>query len=455
MKSKDVAVIGAGITGLTAAYRLSELGHNVEVFEASNRVGGSIKTESVGSAHVDIGPSGVLASRQSVVDLVRDLGLDSEWLSASPASNRRYIFYKGKLNEVPTSPPKLLTSSWIPLSAKWRFVTEFFRPTRRASEPESLHALIDRRLGSFVADVMVDAMVSGVHAAPAKSLEALAAFPVLPTLEREHGSLLRGLIHLQKSRRKALPQHATTLKGMLNLRGGLETLPKAMEARLDKVHLQTPVHAINSLQNNTWRVEHQAGVSEFDEVILCIPAPHAARCISGENPELANLLQRVEYTPLGNVILHYDEEIETPPGFGYLSPGIEARPILGCLFLNQIFPELIPASTTVLRAFVGGQRAAEQLELDDESLVKVVTDELEFVLDKKLPRPQHVQVLRWPTSLAFYQPGTSRQWKEVEDLVGGLPGLHLGGNWIGGASVAECITRANTLVSRITSSTEA
>ena len=126
MKSKHVAVIGAGITGLTAAYRLSELGHNVEVFEASNRVGGSIKTESFGAARVDIGPSGVLASRQSVVDLVRDLGLDSEWLSASPTSNRRYIFYKGKLNEVPTSPPKLLTSSWIPLSAKWRFVTEFF-----------------------------------------------------------------------------------------------------------------------------------------------------------------------------------------------------------------------------------------------------------------------------------------------------------------------------------------
>ena len=103
---------------------------------------------------------------------------------------------------------------------------------------------------------------------------------------------------------------------------------------------------------------------------------------------------------------------------------------------------------------MGGQRAAEQLALDDESLVKVVTDELEFILDKKLPRPQRVQVLRWPTSLAFYQPGTTKHWEEVEDLVSGLPGLHLGGNWIGGASVAECITRANTLVSRIASSTE-
>ena len=41
---KKIAIIGAGPAGLTAAYKLTKLGFNVEVFEASNMVGGMSKT---------------------------------------------------------------------------------------------------------------------------------------------------------------------------------------------------------------------------------------------------------------------------------------------------------------------------------------------------------------------------------------------------------------------------
>ena len=157
-------------------------------------------------------------------------------------------------------------------------------------------------------------------------------------------------------------------------------------------------------------------------------------------PELANLLQRVEYT-VGECHSAHDEEIETPPGFGYLSPGIEADLFLAASSQSNL-SRAHPSQPTVLRAFVGGQRAAEQLELDDESLVKVVTDELEFVLERSFHVLNMSKCCGGLRASRFINLEPRDSGKN-RDLVGGLPGLHLG-NWIGGASVAECITRANT-----------
>ena len=452
MSERSVAVIGAGITGLTAAYRLQSQGHQVEVFEASDRVGGSIHTVHIGDALIDIGPSGILASRQSVIKLVSDLGLSDAWLEACPDSNRRYIYYQGMLNEVPTSPPRLLLSSWLPLSAKWKILTEFFRPAKKTDSVESLHELVERRFGSFVAEVMVDSMVSGIHAAPAQTLEAKAAFPILPTYESEHGSILRGLIQAMKSRRRQLPEQTTQLKGMLNLREGLEMLPKTLANQIDVIHLEAPVLSLDRREDKQWNVESRLGTRGYSDVLLALPAPQAAICLSKAQPELSKLLHEIEYTPLGNVILYFDSRIETPPGFGYLSPGIEGRPMLGCLFLNRIFPELVPETCTVLRAFVGGQRAKEELDLSDGALVEMALKELEITLEQSLPTPTSTLVLRWPQSLPFYNKGTCQRWEAIEAIVKQTPGLELGGNWIHGASVADCVSRGEYLAGRVQSS---
>lgn len=448
MTEKRVAVIGAGITGLTAAFRLQNYGYNVELFESSDRVGGSIQTVPLGRATVDIGPSGILASRQSVLNLVDDLGLTDQWLEASPDSNRRYIYYKGQLNEVPSSPPKLLLAPWIPLSSKLRILTEYFRSPKLNSDSESLEELVTRRFGRFVADVMVDAMVSGIHAAPAKSLEAKAAFPILQEFEQNHGSILKGLIQQMKSRKRQLPEQTSTLKGMLNLRGGLETLPRALAEQLKMVHLNTPVTGLQ-LRSDGWLVESNKGAESFSHVVLTLPAKQAAKCLTSVDPTLVEQLDAFEYTPLGNVIFYFEEPIESPPGFGYLSPGIEDRPILGCLFLERIFPELVPKDCTVLRAFIGGQRASDQVKLSDDDLIKVVTDELQAVLKCTLPTPTQVKVVRWPTSLPFYGIGTSARWQKLEATLTKFEGLYLGGNWIHGASVADCVSRGDTLAKRI------
>ena len=54
---KKIIVIGAGMGGLAVAARLAKLGHNVEIFEASGRVGGKCRTEWINGFGFDTGPS--------------------------------------------------------------------------------------------------------------------------------------------------------------------------------------------------------------------------------------------------------------------------------------------------------------------------------------------------------------------------------------------------------------
>ena len=450
MNNRRVAVIGAGITGLTAAYRLQSGKVPVDVYEASPRLGGSIRTLEMGSCKVDVGPSGVLASRESVVKLVHDLNLSHDWVQASSASNKRFIYYRGELREVPTSLPKLLTSGWIPWSAKWRIVTEFFRRARTQGHATELLAdFIERRFGRFVADVMVDAMVSGIHGAPARLLEAQAAFPILPELEREHGTIIGGMVKLMRARRRQIPQNTAQLKGMLNLSGGFESLIAALAQDLSNIRLNEEVRAVIKEDAHHWNVQSSSGTKSYTDVLLTTTADVASQCLKESNRLLSDALGQIQYTPLINVILHFEERVPTPQGFGYLNPGMEERSMLGCLFLHHVFPELIPQPNTVFRAFLGGQRAKDQMEYDDDMLVSLAKDELEDVLNLKLPAPKEVKVLRWPTSVAFYEQGTGKRWDSIDHLLEQEPGLQLGGNWYQGVSVADCISRGETLARNI------
>ena len=52
-----IVVIGAGMGGMTAAARLSRGGHQVDLYEASDQVGGKCRTEWIGKVAFDTGPS--------------------------------------------------------------------------------------------------------------------------------------------------------------------------------------------------------------------------------------------------------------------------------------------------------------------------------------------------------------------------------------------------------------
>jgi len=77
MTTHDTIVIGAGVTGLTAAWRLVEAGLDVVVLEARDRVGGRLRTEQHGEAHFEIGGQWVSPDQDALITLLDELGLET------------------------------------------------------------------------------------------------------------------------------------------------------------------------------------------------------------------------------------------------------------------------------------------------------------------------------------------------------------------------------------------
>src|SRR5436305_2029955 len=210
-----VVIVGAGVSGLSLAYRLRQADPSAEltVLEADGRVGGKVWTERRDGFTVEAGPNGFLDAKPSTIDLTRDLGLADRLLPASASSaRRRYLFLDGRLQPLPAGPLALLRSPLLSLRGKLELLGEPFRRRRRGRGPESVAAFARRRAGREAADVFADALVTGIHGGDPALLDVRAAFPRLTELESAHGSVVRGVM---RSRKKGSPTRSAGAPGRL------------------------------------------------------------------------------------------------------------------------------------------------------------------------------------------------------------------------------------------------
>jgi oxygen-dependent protoporphyrinogen oxidase len=408
-----VAILGAGISGLAAAYRLSRE-HEVTVFEARDRVGGNIRTEEVESCRVEWGPNGWLDNEPQTLGLVKDLGLEPRLVKAREAAARRYVWRAGKLRLLPTKPRSFLASSCLPLAARLRVLLEPFAP-RPPNGDESVYDFAARRIGKGAADILVDAFVTGVYAGDPHRLSVRSAFPRLKALESEHGSLWKG------ARGRGFAPKGT----LTSMDHGLQVLVDELSRRVD-VRLRTPWDELKP--------------REFDRVICTVPAPVAAEMAEGL---LARLLRAIPTAPVAVVAFVFDEPLDVPDAFGFLAPRGQGLRILGALYDSSIFPGRAPAGLRLVRVMVGGRRDPEALDLQNGALVEAAARDLRQAW-RTWREPRAVRVIRHPTGIAQYERGHG---EVVARLVKACPPwLRLAGSSYGGVSINACVKEAAELV---------
>ena len=322
-----VVIVGGGIAGLAAAEALLELAPGaaipeVSVLEAASRAGGKIRSETVEGNVVEWGPNGFLDREPATMRLCERLGLDP--LRADESAARRFLWRAGRLRELPTGPLGLLFGGALPFPAALRVLMD---PLVRSRSPEgeSVHAFAARRIGRTAADLLVQAMVSGIHGGDAKRLEVAAAFPRLVKMEREHGSLVQALRALARARKR---EGTAAVGGPSGPGGVLRSFPEGMERLVDalvhrlgaRLRLRMPVEALVPLAEG-WRVDTPEGAEMVDRVILACPADEAARLIRGFDEGAAASLAGVPYAPLSVVVCGYRDPPglrERVQGFGFL-----------------------------------------------------------------------------------------------------------------------------------------
>jgi len=447
-----IAIIGGGITGLTAAYYLHQAGHEALVLEASDRIGGVIQTNTANGFMSESGPNSLLLNNPDVSKLFDDIKLSEHIAPANPAARNRYIVKNGRLVPVPLSPVAFLKTPLFSATAKLNLLREPLIKKANRDDEESFADFVRRRLGSEVLNFAAAPFVSGIYAGDPEKLSVRYAFPRLWALEQEYGSLVRGGLNKVKEKKKRIDHFHPT---MISFAQGMKMLPQALSAALPGNSILTNTRVSAIIPGEKWRLcwSHGDSVMEdtFDGVIIAVPA-HAVLGLPLPEGALTALrpLCEIEHPPISICVTGFKREQVTHPldGFGMLIPRMENRKILGCIFSSTLFPNRAPDGHVTLTTFIGGSQNPKLNMQSSEEINSQVCADLSNLLGIK-GDPVFLHNTCWERSIAQYNLGYGKVFNAIESCEQQFPGLVLAGNYRDGISVMQCIEGGLKTMKRI------
>jgi len=449
----SIVIVGAGISGLSAAWFLHRKGFAVRVLEAGDRVGGVIETETVDGHLIERGPNSTMQKPGTPDDalgrIVEQTGLAEHLLEAAPAARKRFVMRDRRLMSLPGSPREGITTKLFSWPAKLRLLAEPF--IGRARDEETIARFVTRRLGREFLDYAIAPFVSGVYAGDPAALSVRAAVAKIYALERDHGSLIRGAIALRK-----LGKGAGMPAGRLvSFDRGMAVLPAAIADALPAGTVETRcrVDALTR-DGDGWKVQYTGpeGTAEIAarHVVVAVPAGPAAALIEPLATEAAALLRTIPYAPIVSAGLGYARRQVAHPldGFGFLIPRVEGVRTLGGLFSSTLFPGRAPDGRVLITAFIGGTTDPEAVALDDDAVTAAIAADLKAALGID-GAPTPVRLSRYQAAIPQYTIGHLDRVAGIDVTLAALPGLHLCASWRDGVSVSDCIRNGEKLAERL------
>ena len=415
----DVIIIGAGLSGLSTAYFLEKQqpGLKVVLLEAGERPGGAVCSHNSQGYLLESGPHGYLDNKPVSQEILSDLGLDQQLQKAPLADFQRFICRQGRLVALPQKPQQLLASSLLSWPAKLRLLADLWKKPL-AGQP-TIGQWASYRFGKGVLP-MVDAAVTGTFSGDYQRLLIDAVMPGARQLEKEYGSLLRGLKKKPRQGKKGLP-------AMINFPGGMETLVRSLAKGRDIRYGCQVKEVRHNLLQGSWSVLMDEAALEARQVVIALPVNGCLQLLADFEPPRSSM----PVSRIYNIAFGCEDQGVVPKGFGYLAPEEEQRFVLGCMFTSRMFPGRAPQGQLLLEALVGGRRHPERLELDDGELISKAWQDLRSLLD--LPeKPSFSQVLRPQAAIPQMEEGhlELKQWRQ--QLQGRQKGLHICGfGWDG------------------------
>ncbi|MDY6951043.1 MAG: protoporphyrinogen oxidase [Thermodesulfobacteriota bacterium] len=456
---KKIIVIGGGITGLSAAFRLLELSKeetgplDVTLIEARDQLGGVIHTIKKDGFLIDSGPDNFVTAKPWAIALARRLGIESELISTNEANRSAMVVRNGKMMPIPEgfllmAPTRFLpiiTTPLFSLPGKLRMAMELFIPARRENDDESLASFVIRRFGREALDRVVQPLISGIYTAKPHKLSLRATMPRFLDLETKYRSVIRGM-RAEGKRRKTSGSGAR-YSMFVTFRNGLNTLIKALEDRLSHVHFrlgQRAAQVQKTAPHNghpLWEVTIEAGPSiKADGVIIAGPSKHAATLLKAVDTDLSRQLSAVGYASSAVVHLAYKRSQIAHPlnAFGCVVPITERRDIIAASFSSVKYEGRAPAGHVLLRAFMGGALQPQIVQQTDEELTRTARRDLDALLGITTP-PQLALVSRWPDSMAQYDVGHMERVALMRQRLSRHKGLELAGNGFEGVGIPDCV----------------
>lgn len=462
-----VAIIGGGISGLSAAFRLKELSEeqniplHVELFEAEHKHGGVFGTIDESGYRVDIGADMFITNRPIGIDFAKRLGLESRLISPDKTFQRSFILRNGK--PVPTPPgfnlmvPErvwpMLKSPLLSWPGKLRAGWEYFVPRKQNDQEESLGQFVRRRFGKEAFERLVQPLVGGIYTADPERLSLKATLPRFLEMEQRHGSLIRAA-RQRKTNQNGKPNGVSGVRYGLfvGFPNGMSELQDAYFTAIQDwaaLNFAMPVLGIEK-KDGKYAIHTETKSEVFDGVLCCVPAHVSSRLLANVDEGLSACLSEIPYASAAIVVSgHRLADIEHPmDGFGLVIPHVERRRILAVSFASRKFPGRAPEGCILLRTFVGGALQPELLEHNDDELIAIVQEELRDIFGMRAA-PQFAEVVRWNNAMPQYHVGHLDRVARIEALMNEHAGLGVAGNGFRGVGIPDVIEYAENSVERV------
>jgi protoporphyrinogen/coproporphyrinogen III oxidase len=459
LSETEVAIIGGGITGLTAAYELTRHGRFVTVLEASPRAGGLIRTEHSGGFTVEAGPDSLLATKPAGLELVRALGLGSEVIHVrTPGAfvlrgHRLYRLPSPSLLGLPLRRRALMGYDLLPRRARLRLAREPRVPQRMLADDESVASFFRRRFGADTVDLIAQPLLGGIHAGNIEDLSMASLFPRLVELEREHGSVL-GRGGLRGVSQRPLESAKGGSSPFVSLRGGMETLVSALLRALPEgaIHLDAPVERVER-STGGWRLSGKGAshLCSARAVVFAAPASLVGRLIAPLDAAAADLCARVPYVSTASVALAWPRHAVAHPlngtGFVVARRHSDVR-ITAATWVSSKWEARAPEGAVLLRAFIGGAHDPGAVDLSDDELLGVVRRDLAAVMGVTA-EPTLARVFRWRNAGAQHTVGHLQRVEAIETRLRALGGLHVAGSGFRSVGIPDCVADARRVAAAI------
>jgi oxygen-dependent protoporphyrinogen oxidase len=456
-------IVGGGISGLALAHflGLSENPEGWELWEAADRLGGTVGTDRIAGYSIDWGPNGFLDREPLTLRLVEEIRLSASLERAAGTSDKRFIARHGRLYPVPLSPWMILTTGLLSPVERLRVFAEPFIPRRRDPAEESVFDFAARRIGRGAAETFVDPMVSGVFGGLARQLSLPACFPVMREMEARYGGLVKALMARQLENIRSGGRRTAEKAGrggpagpagrLTSFRTGLDAIVTRLQERLGAVVRTGRAAATASRKNGVWEVTDHLGLSSrAQRVILACPAFAAASILARLDRELASSLGEIPYAPIAVVASgHRREDIRHPlDGFGFLIPRSEGLRTLGSIWTSSVFADRAPAGHVQLRTMLGGAGDPAVMDLSDSRMWKMVRRELDPLVGITRD-PVLLRIYRWERGIPQFTLGHLERRARIERLCARHTGLYLAGNAYYGVGLNDCVKMAYRIAREI------
>jgi len=462
---KPVQIIGGGMAGMAVAYALQKRGIPYRLVEAGPRLGGKIRTEAIDGFVMEAGPDSFLTEKPEGLDLCRELGLEADFIPCNEQNRKVQLLHDGELIPfpqgcrlfIPTDEALFRETAPLSLAGLNRALDEInLPPAPPASGDESLASFVRRRFGPEVLDRIAAPILAGIYGADPERMSMAATFGRLMKLEEKHGSLMQAMAVAPKR-----PSVAGDRQGTESDRGDkqdhrtqqiaknkLSSVFTSLQHGMGQITEALEAHLSGEIQLNT-RVDTLPALDESDQVIIALPANHAAHILSAPAPKTSELLKQLDFASTGTVSFAFHALPDHPQGFGFMSALSDPSPLVGCTWTSNKFDHRAPTGGFLCRAFIGGQKQPELLEESDEIIVECLRQELDRLCGLRAT-PDFVRVARWTQGNPQYRVGHHNWVESVErQLAEEQPRVHLCGSSFRGIGLSDCVREANALVEQM------